>query len=295
MKDHQLFLSFLKIFGLVPKQGQLSYFYSVFLMVLCIINILKLDLFVRINVASITELSNYAAGFLLRLINLVVLASSLLNSRTQDSILFELDQIDSQLKLGFSAKSQDLSIKKEFYAKIIAVFIVFFCMMSVLGFVWPDGVLDFWLRVVIARICNNTRLLQIIFYVEQLKVRLKCVNKIMNEIDANDRQLVLKLTIIKNVYSKLYKVLNLINECFSVELVFMFSQCVFALVVNTFWIFLSLSSFQVISYQVGQSFSVNLGREITIIILEKLRHYINVSFRTCPKYSFIHICDDLAV
>lgn len=289
MRNNKLFLIFLKVFGLYPKRGKFSYFYTCFLLFLLIIIIIRLDVLITVKVFSISNITEYAAGLFVRFICFVILVSSLFNCDIQNSISYELQIMDLQLKLGFGINAQHSSIKNGVYLKIMAYWIIFLGLMLSLSKFWTLGALDFIIKIVIIRMVNNTRFLQLIVCMEELKARLKCISNILNELDSNDRQLKLKLYRIKNLYDGLYNILNLINQCFAVDLVCMFTQSVIALIINTFWIFLALSTAGSPKFQKDTNSVLNAISKV-INTLSRNKSLIDTfigSFQNIASYLFV--------
>lgn len=239
MNARNIFLNIIKIVGLLPEKRRFSYFYSVFLLVLSILNFLKWDFIVYKEYdISITGLTEISASFLMHVVHIEILLTSLLNCQKYATIRKELAEIDDILQKEFSERYCQSRIGQSFYLKLFISLFQFQFFVITIGFLFVDSTLEFWNNIGFTRVTINTRMLHIMFYMQYIQHFLHNLDNILQDLDYNQIVLERKLKMYKEVFMKLSDTLKLVNDCFGVDLLFIVSQNILAVVVNSFWIFL---------------------------------------------------------
>lgn len=221
-------------------------FYSIILILLSFVHlvsiafkkysILETDVFISAKFMSVVHLIGIWIS------QLITLIESLIKRREQIEFLDKLREIDYifEKKIGYSFKYKALQRNIIFHMigwGILYTLLESYLFLLVLDVDSKFGLfLRYWaIHMLPFSICC-LRYFQIIIYVLFLKLRFKFLNKALME----TKHEIENLTLLKNVYSKLWNLSNLINQSFGLSILINIATNFISITINFYFVFLSL-------------------------------------------------------
>ena len=273
---YKSFSRILTIYGYLP-QTSFSYFYSNLLLVLAILNLIASFVYFKIaelDYINITDIIATAANYNLQIVHCVVLANSVMNIGIRDKFYERLYEFDKEIADIFNFKvTRQAEVKLN--RKILGGWIMSVSFISMATYhIVKDGVLVvLWLRVLPGIFSIQFMYIHIFYFVEQLKQRLVLYADILDDMISEETTTEFKILKMKKLYHKLIEIMDLINEIFGTDLIFIVLLDFLEFIYNIYLIF--LDGFYLHDY----SAALGILNKFTHILISLEIFYILVNFK----------------
>ena len=239
---YKSFSTILTIYGYSPETSY-SYFYSNVLLVLSILNLVASFVYFNtavLNHINITDIITISTTYVLQVTHCVVLAHYVINIGLRDKFYEKLYEFDREIadKSNSKVKRQaEVNLNR----KILCGWIISVSFLSMASYsIITDGLLAIlWLRALPGLLSIQLKYVHIFFFVELLKQRLEVYSTVLEELINEETITELKICELRKLYTKLIEIMDLINEIFGADLIFMVMHNFLDIIFNIFSIFLA--------------------------------------------------------
>lgn len=211
-REYKNFLNFFRIYGILPENQRKSFYIAIFWLSMSGFYIwwgIKIDMmstYWLISVKDVMYFANYIGIFITEII---VLISSLSNSKVYEKLYISLSSIDQGLTNNFNIKLNYKQIRTKNLRKIIFILIYTLFMMSTVYmyyYEYPETCIE-WLATMIVEHMIHVKIISVIFFIDLVNERLKILIKLSKKENFD-------VTKFNKIYKKVFTSTRLIHKIY---------------------------------------------------------------------------------